>query len=164
MVRLRRTTPEDLDFILPLEHHPDNRDFIGQWTRDEHLVAMARVDREHWTMVGADEAALGYLIAYDSRAEGYGVYIKRIAVAERSRGVGRAALAAFLDHVWRDTDADVVTLAVRGYNARAIHVYELVGFETWTMTPEELAAMSETVDPIPTDCLVMRVWRPVGRG
>jgi RimJ/RimL family protein N-acetyltransferase len=164
MVRLRRTTQDDLDFILALEHHPDNRDFIGQWIREEHVATMARADREHWTMVGEGEMRFGYLIGYDSRARGFGIYIKRIAVAERSRGVGRAALAAFLDHVWRDTDAAAVTLAVRDYNARAIHVYGLVGFEIWTLTPAELAAMTSTVDPIPADCLVMRAWRPAGRG
>ncbi|HET9371434.1 MAG TPA: GNAT family N-acetyltransferase [Vicinamibacterales bacterium] len=164
MVRLRRTAPADLAFILPLEHHPDNRDLIGQWTCEEHLVTMARSDREHWTMVNEQETPLGYLIAYDSRTDGYGIYIKRIAVAERSRGVGRVALAAFLDHIWRDSDADLVTLAVRGHNARAIHVYEIVGFETWALTPGQRAAMTELVDPIPDDCLVMRAWRPADAG
>ena len=163
MVRLRRTTEDDLAFILALEHRPDNRDFIGQWIREEHLASMARPDREHWTIVGDYGVPLGYLIGYDSRAEGFGIYIKRIAIAERSRGVGRAALTAFLEHVWRDFDAAVVTLAVRGHNARAIHVYEIVGFEVWKMTPAELSAMTAKVDPIPADCLVMRVWRPTAR-
>jgi ribosomal protein S18 acetylase RimI-like enzyme len=163
MVHLKRTAAEDLDFILTLEHRPDNRDFIGQWTRDEHVASMARADREHWTMVGDAGAPLGYLIAYDNRAEGFGIYIKRIAVADRSRGVGRAALGWFLDHVWCDTDAALVTLAVRDHNARAMHVYELVGFEFWPMTADERLGINTHVDPFGPDCLVMRAWRPAAR-
>ena len=89
-IGLRRTSIADLDFVLALEHHPDQVSFIGQWTRDEHVATLERADREH-LIIEADGVPLGYLIGYDVRAAGYGLYIKRIAIAEKSRGIGRAA-------------------------------------------------------------------------
>src|SRR5690242_8874809 len=113
-VTLATTTPTDLDFVLALEHHPDQKPFIGQWTREQHLDTMGRSDREHWIIERADDGVpQGYLIAYDVRAAGYGMYIKRIATAEKSKGVGREALREFLAHAVRDRHAESVCLAVR---------------------------------------------------
>ncbi len=86
-VVLRPTTAADLEFVLALEHHPDQRPYIGQWTREQHLDSIGRGDHEHWIIASAsDDHPLGYLIAYDVQAAGYGIYIKRIALAEKSTG------------------------------------------------------------------------------
>jgi RimJ/RimL family protein N-acetyltransferase len=159
-IRLRRTADADLDFVLALEHHPDQRPFIGQWTRDEHRDAMARADREHWIIERASDAArLGYLIAYDVRAIGYGIYIKRIALSEKSHGIGRAALRAFLDRAFRDLHAGSVCLAVWYNNPRAQRAYAAVGFVEVPLSPDERADITTRVDPFPPECLVMRVAR-----
>ena len=160
-IRLRRTADADLDFVLALEHHPDQQPFIGQWTRDEHRDALARADREHWIIERASDAErLGYLIAYDVRAIGYGIYIKRIAIGEKSHGIGRVALRAFLDHAFRDLGADSVCLAVWYNNPRAQRAYAAVGFVEVPLTPAERADITTRVDPFPPECLVMRVARP----
>ena len=107
-IRLRRTTPADLDFVLALEHHPDQKPFIGQWTREQHLDVIARSDREHWIIERAgDHESQGYVIAYDVRDAGYGIYIKRIAITEKSKGIGREALREFLAHAFRDSPRGV---------------------------------------------------------
>jgi ribosomal protein S18 acetylase RimI-like enzyme len=155
---LRPTRPDDLDAILPLEHRAENHDLIGQWTREQHLESMARQDRAHWSIECAGRLC-GYLIAYDVRATGFGIYIKRVAVDETSRGIGRRAIADFLDRVWAGSDAPLVTLAVRGHNARAKRCYDALGFTTWDLPPGERARMNAEVDVIPDDCLVMRVQR-----
>jgi RimJ/RimL family protein N-acetyltransferase len=103
--------------------------------------------------------SLGYLISYDVRAAGYGIYIKRIALAEKSRGVGRAALRAFIDHAFRDLHAGSVCLAVWDHNLRAQRAYAAVGFVDVPLTPAERADITATVDPFPPECLVMRIAR-----
>ncbi|HKW00256.1 MAG TPA: GNAT family N-acetyltransferase [Vicinamibacterales bacterium] len=156
MIRLRRTTPADLDFVLALEHHPDQRSFIGQWTREQHLETMARADREHWIIERVeDEAPQGYLIAYDARDAGYGAYIKRIAIAEKSKGIGRDALREFLAHAFRDLGAASVSLAVRHHNARAQRAYAAVGFAERKLSADEWHHFRATVDPVGDDCFVM---------
>ena len=155
---LRPTTTDDLDFILALEHRPDNREFIGQWLRDEHVETMARADRQHLVMVAEGGEPLGYLIAYNVIGEGYGLYIKRIAVAERSRGVGRAALSQFAERAWT-TDARLISLAVRTHNERAQRCYRATGFETWRLDPPALEVFLQRVDPNAGGCLIMRKLR-----
>ena len=152
---LRPTTLDDLDYILALEHRPDNRDFIGRWAREQHVDAMSRVDREHLVIAGDDGAPLGYLIAYDVIADGYGIYVKRIAVGERSRGVGRAALAQFAERPWV-TRASLISLAVRPHNARAQRCYVASGFEQWLLDETSRATFLDRVDPLAADCLIMR--------
>ena len=46
----------------------------------------------------------------------------------RGRGLSVPAMAAVVEHCWREV-APIVTLYVNGYNTRAVHVYERVGFE-----------------------------------
>ena len=157
MIRLRRSAPADLDFVLALEHHPDQRPFIGQWTREQHLETMARPDREHWIIERAEDAApQGYLIAYDVRAASYGIYVKRIAITEKSKGVGREALREFLAHAFGDRHAAAVCLAVRRHNARAQRAYQAVGFVEQPLSTDEWHAFRTIVDPVGDDCLVMQ--------
>jgi diamine N-acetyltransferase len=161
VIRLRQTIPADLDFVLALEHHPDQKPFIGQWTREQHLETMARPDREHWIIERAENVApQGYLIAYDVRDAGYGIYIKRIAIVEKSKGVGREALREFLAHAFRDQQAASVCLAVRHHNARAIRAYAAVGFVERPLSGDEWHVFRTRVDPVGDDCLVMRVPAP----
>ena len=158
MVRLRPTTSDDLDFVLALEHRPGQDAFIGQWTRDQHLDAIARPDREHWTIADVETGALlGYIITYDMREAGYGVYVKRIAVAHPSRGIGRDALHQLVTREFGDRQAALVCLAVRTHNARAQRAYAAIGFAEWPLPHAAHRAFTAAVDPGAMDCLLMRV-------
>lgn len=155
---VRRTVPDDLDFVLALEQHPDNRSFIGQWPREEHASTLTRTDREHWIVLrGRQRERVGYVILYDVIAHGYGVYIKRIAIADKSRGLGRRALAALVEHAFNDLAAPSVCLAVYPQNLRARRSYGAIGFAAVTLFPEERRDMQTRVDPFPDECLIMLV-------
>ena len=156
MIALRPTTPGDLDFVLALEHHPDNRDFIGQWRRDEHLATLDRADRQHLVIAGAAGALLGYIITYDVRRDGFGVYVKRIAVSDRARGIGREALTLLAARAWQE-GTPLVCLAVRPYNTRAQRCYRAVGFEDWPLSASGWSAFLSHVDPDAPDCVIMRL-------
>ncbi len=47
LIRLRRTTPEDLDFVLRAEQHEEHRPFIIAWPRAQHQEALANADLAH---------------------------------------------------------------------------------------------------------------------
>ncbi|HLX24497.1 MAG TPA: GNAT family N-acetyltransferase [Usitatibacter sp.] len=127
-VILRRSTPQDLAFVTALERHPDNREYIGQWTDDEHLAAIAgKGKREHW-IIERDGRAAGYLIAYDCRFLDAGFYVKRILVADKEGGTGTAALRQFNERVFAMNGVSCVWLIVRDFNVRAQHVYGKLGF------------------------------------
>lgn len=168
VVRLRPTLPADLDFVLELEGRPDNEPFIGRWSRHEHQQAIDAADREHWILESpaSDEhepqqqpQRLGYLIAYDLTASGNGVYVKRIVVAEKSRGLGRRALADFTRHAVADLGAGFVWLAVRPGNDRAERAYRAVGFRRRSAAEAREEALSRAAGRSPRSRNTLMVQR-----
>ena len=142
LVRLRPTADADLDWVLALERDPANTPYIGSWTRAEHAAAVAARDREHWTIERADDGArAGYLIAFDLRARGHGVYVKRIVVADKSRGLGRAALGRFAAHAFAELGAPHVWLTVFRENERAQRSYRALGFALEDPAPARRAEL-----------------------
>ena len=156
MIRLRRTKPADLDFVLALERAPENARFIGQWSREEHVEAIERGDREHWIVEReVTGERLGYLIAYDLVAQGHGVYVKRIVVAEKSRGIGRAALERFC----AQRAADTVWLTVFENNRQAQRAYAAAGFERREMSARDRAELHAAVGGFSDESVVMGLQR-----
>jgi len=138
-VLLRPTRLEDLDFVLALEQDAENRPFIGSWTREQHADAIRSPVREHWVIERAQPE--GYLIVYDLRELGQGVYVKRMVVAPKGLGVGRAALQALVEHAFADLDVPYVWLAVFRDNLRAQRTYAGLGFEIGALGEAERAAL-----------------------
>jgi len=161
--RLRRSGAADLAFVTALERAPENREHIGQWTEGEHLEAIARRrGREHW-IIERDGEAAGYLIAFDGRARGAGIYVKRILVGDKGRGIGTAALASFLDDACGRRGVEFVWLMVRERNHRAQAVYRKLGFARHDPVPEVAAHWDATMDPAGEGVFRMRIeasaWR-----
>ena len=156
-VRLRRSRPEDLAYVTALERRPDNVDFIGQWTDDEHLAAMAgRESREHW-IVELEGQPAGYLIAYDTRAADGGVYVKRILVDVKERGTGKRALQAYVDEVRNRPGARFVWLIVRDSNLRAQAVYLGLGFSRYEPTQDEARRLTSFTEAPVSQSFRMRL-------
>ncbi len=159
-VRLRRSTPQDLDFVTSLERHPDNRDYIGQWSDEEHLAAIAgKGKREHW-IVERDGKAAGYLIAYDCRFLDAGFYVKRILVADKERGTGSEVLKQFIDRVFAMNGVSCVWLLVRNFNVRAQHVYTKLGFVRFDPEGEEARRYDSWGEAPSENSYRMRLARP----
>ena len=92
---LRPTGPADLPFVTALERDPANRDFIGQWTDDEHVAAMRGENRREHRIVEVDGKPAGYVVTYDGRGTSPSLYVKRILIADKERGTGTAAMSHF---------------------------------------------------------------------
>jgi RimJ/RimL family protein N-acetyltransferase len=155
-VTLRPTEPTDLDFVIGLERHADNKPFIGQWTREGHAAAIARPDREHWIISHACRSdPVGYLIAYNLVAAGYGVYVKRIVVADKSQGIGRAALQAFVASAAHRLRTSCVWLTVFAENERGQRAYRAVGFTEPPLSAARRAELCNAVGGFSDRSLVM---------
>ena len=157
-VRLRPTRPDDLDFVTRLERHPDNRDFVGQWSDAEHRTAIAGDGgREHW-LIEADGMRAGYLIAYDCSEHDAGFYVKRLLIADKQRGHGSAALRQFDDRVFAMAGVSCVWLIVRDSNLRAQKVYANLGYERFDPSPEEESRYAAAAAEPPLEgCFRMRL-------
>jgi ribosomal protein S18 acetylase RimI-like enzyme len=158
-VTLRPSRAGDLGWITALERHPENREFIGQWSDAEHASAIAGENaRSHW-IIERDGEPAGYLIAYDGGAHYPGVYVKRVLIARKERGTGQAALAAFLDGAFAAERVTFAWLLVFRQNERAQAVYRKLGFAPFEPDAETARTLGLAGDPPFAAAIAMRLER-----
>jgi len=128
VVRLRPTTEGDLAFVLREEDDEGNRPSIGRWPRGRHLEALADPDVEHSIVEDEGGAPVGYAILTGVGDPGRVVCLKRLMVAEKGRGYGRAVLRLIRERAFGALGAHRLWLDVKEGNARARSLYESEGF------------------------------------
>jgi diamine N-acetyltransferase len=127
-VRLRPTAEGDLDFVLREESDEENQPFIGRWPRGRHLEALADDDVEHLIAEDRDGTPVGYAILTGVKDPGRILCFKRLMVAEKGRGYGRAVLRLIRERAFGELGAHRLWLDVKEGNARARSLYEAEGF------------------------------------
>jgi diamine N-acetyltransferase len=127
-IQLRPTHLTDLDFVLAAENHPDNRDFVSQWTRQAHEAAIASPNMGHF-IVEAHGEGVGYAIVQDLQDPNQCIGIQRLVITQKGYGYGKAALRLLQKCAFEEWNAHRLWLDVKDYNQRARHVYESVGFQ-----------------------------------
>ena len=128
-IQLRPTTAADLDFVLTVERAPENAAFIGQWSRDRHLQACETLNECHWTILDREtQERVGYVILLEAQNPDQSMQIKRIAIAQKGRGFGKAALQQVLHKAFLELNAHRVWLDVMEDNPLAHSLYRKLGF------------------------------------
>lgn len=158
-VALRPTCPADLAFVTTLERDAANRDFIGQWTDEEHAAAMRGERQREHRIVEADGDRAGYVITYDGRGTSPSLYVKRILIADKERGTGTAAMAAVLDDAFARPGIDFAWLLVREWNARAQAVYRKLGFAPYDPDAAEAGPLARYAEAPGPQSFRMRIDR-----
>lgn len=118
---------DEVDSIIELECHRDNRDFIWIGTYEEHKAEIA--DRNHLLLVfkrKEDSAIVGFsLIRMDFKSEVF--ELRRIAVSEKRKGYGKEAMLALLRYAFEEKNMNRFWLDVYPDNFIGIHLYEGLG-------------------------------------
>jgi diamine N-acetyltransferase len=135
-MRICAALPEDVPYIVAIEHIPEYRNYIGAWSAEEHLRAMADTDNEYFVVrgeVSGDEATdvttiEGFAILQGIHSEHRSLHLKRIAVRTPHRGFGRALLEHAMSCAFLEHHAHRFWLDVFETNIRARRVYESYGF------------------------------------
>ena len=127
-IRLRVSRPHDLDYVLQAENHPDNRDFISQWTKEQHRNAQEDTDTVH-LIVEADLESCGYAIIAGLENPARSIELKRLVITEKGQGLGRDVLRLVKRCAFNRWSAHRLWLDVRSNNPRALHLYESEGFQ-----------------------------------
>ncbi|MEB3887206.1 GNAT family N-acetyltransferase [Lyngbya sp. CCY1209] len=128
-VRLRSTRVEDLEFVVGAENHPDNCDFVSQWSRAEHEAALSDGNKKHFIVENVKTTEpVGYVILEDVRSPHKSVCLKRIVMTEKGKGYGRETLRLAKRLVFESLKAHRLWLDVKDYNTRAKLLYESEGF------------------------------------
>lgn len=121
--------PEDLPFIVAIEHAPAFREYIGRWTNEEHAAAMRDPDTRYLIALDDSGKAVGYAILRGLQSEHRNIELKRIVMQSPGHGHGRKALQSVLKKVFYEYGAHRLWLDVFESNLRAQHLYSSMGFQ-----------------------------------
>ena len=128
-IRLRPTLQADLDYVLALEHDPQNLPFITPWEQVQHEAAIRFPDFRHYIIESGDSLQpSGFVIFLGCKNRHQSVELKRMVVQHKSSGIGRAALRMAKKTAFDDLGAHRFWLDVKQSNTRAQGFYTSEGF------------------------------------
>ncbi|MDQ5948395.1 MAG: N-acetyltransferase protein [Pseudomonadota bacterium] len=126
---LRKTTAADLDFVSAAESHPDNCNYVYQWSPVEHLAALSDPNLAHYVIEDSHtHEFLGYIILDEVQNSSHSINLRRLVVTVKNRGIGRLALEAIKQIAFEELAAHRLWLDVFSDNLRAYQLYQKVGF------------------------------------
>ncbi|MGC5327651.1 GNAT family N-acetyltransferase [Brevibacillus sp. SYSU BS000544] len=124
---LRRTAPDDLQFVLDTEQHQENNRFISMWSRELHQDAMHSEDKLH-LIVESEEERVGYVILAGLTNPNDSIELVRITISSKGKGHGKETLQLLQRWTFEQHGGHRLWLDVKDFNTRAQHVYEQMGF------------------------------------
>ena len=117
----------DIDAIIELESHKDNRDYLWIGTHEEHRQEIE--DLNHLLLVflnKSDLKMIGYaLVRLDFKSEIF--ELRRIAISEKGVGYGKESMIALLQYAFKETKTNRFWLDVYPDNYIGIKLYESLG-------------------------------------
>ncbi|NJO21189.1 MAG: GNAT family N-acetyltransferase [Spirulinaceae cyanobacterium RM2_2_10] len=128
-IRLRATRAADLDFVQTAESAPENRMFVGQWTVDEHRLALLNSDISHQIVEPVSGSqSLGYVILTGLNNSARSINLRRLVIVAKGQGYGRATLRMLKRQVFWERQAHRFWLDVKVDNQRARQLYRQEGW------------------------------------
>jgi diamine N-acetyltransferase len=129
LIILRNTREDDLSFVINSERDPDNAQYIGQWTKEQHMHALNEEDFLHLIVEErATEKPVGYLIMSGITNPNRNIEFRRLAITSKGRGFGRETLKLVKKITFEQLNAHRLWLDVRYKNHRAQNLYKSEGF------------------------------------
>lgn len=129
-VVLRISKVEDLEFVINAERDKDNSQYVGQWTKEQHINALENKDILHIIVEDTITAKpIGYIIISGLENLNKSIEFKRFVICEKGNGIGKETLDLVKDLVFNDLKAHRLWLDVRLKNKRAQNVYKSQGFK-----------------------------------
>jgi diamine N-acetyltransferase len=125
-LRLRPTREDDLEYVVAAEADPDNAPFLAPSPLDVHL-GFLHDPRQRHLIAEAGGRPVGFVLLQLHPAD-RAVELRRLAVTEKGRGYGRAALRLAMAQAFEEHDAHRLWLDVKPHNERARALYRSAGF------------------------------------
>lgn len=120
-------TEADIETIIGLESHKDNRNFVWIGTFEQHKAEIE--DKNHLLFVfkrKEDNSIVGFaLIRLDFKSEIF--ELRRIAISEKGLGYGKEAMKALMKYAFEELNINRFWLDVYPDNVIGIKLYEGLG-------------------------------------
>jgi diamine N-acetyltransferase len=128
-IELRRTTENDLPYVLSAEGDDDNSRFIAVWPEEKHRAALDDTNIEHLIIESKPNSQpIGFVILAGLQGKNRSIEFMRIVVTDKGKGYGRVAVSSIKRHAFDTLSAHRLWLNVKEQNTRARAVYEKEGF------------------------------------
>lgn len=118
---------EDINEIIEIESHKDNRDYLWVGTYEEHMAEIE--DSNHLLLIfreKTDNHTVGYaLIRLNPQSEIF--ELRRIAITDKRKGYGHEAMEALLKYAFEELKINRFWLDVYPDNEYGIKLYESLG-------------------------------------
>lgn len=118
---------KDIDEIISLESHPENKDYLWVGTHEEHKAEIA--DPDHMLLVFREKetgGTVGYaLVRLNHKSEIF--ELRRIAISDKRKGYGREAMEALFTEAFENIGINRFWLDVYPDNIFGINLYESLG-------------------------------------
>lgn len=126
---VRNTTEEDLEFVINSEHEPDNAQYVGQWTKDQHISSLVQEDILHLIIEEkSTNEPVGYVIIAGITNQNKNIEFRRIVISKKGKGLGRKTLKLVKKIAFERLNAHRLWIDVRYKNLRAQNLYKSEGF------------------------------------
>ena len=126
-LRLRPTALADCEFVREAESHPDAVRYVEQWSVQRHRHCIESRSGVHW-IIEHRGAPVGYAILEGADDPDRSLLLRRIVIASRGRGHGRAAVLLLARYCFEVLGFHRLWLYVAVGNRRAYNLYRRLGF------------------------------------
>ena len=126
-LKLRRATVDDLNYIMKLQAAPENRKFIDPFDENYHRANLTCADKLDIIVEEIDSGErVGYFMLrkFDSPC----VEFTHVIIDKKGVGYGREAMKLLLKWTFTIKNFHRIWIDCKTYNARALHLYESLGF------------------------------------
>ena len=117
----------EIDEVIEIESHKENRDYLWIGTVDEHKAEIA--DPNHMLLIFHEKTSgetKGYaLIRLDFKSHIFEV--RRIAITDKGRGYGKESMLGLIRYAFEQTETNRLWLDVYPDNEIGIKLYESLG-------------------------------------
>lgn len=127
-IELRKTTDNDLSFVIAAESDSENRRFITAWPEEKHRAALNDADIQHLIIESKPNERVGFVILAGLQGEHRNIEFMRLVITEKGKGYGKAAVQTIKRHAFETIAAHRLWLDVKELNTRARALYENEGF------------------------------------
>ena len=130
LIRLRLTQYEDLEFVIGAENESENAQYIGNWSKTQHLESLSNSDILHLIIEDSKTGKhIGYIIMAGLDNPNNNIEFKRFVICDKGKGFGKETLRLIKEYSFNELRAHRLWLDVRYKNKRAQSVYKSQGFK-----------------------------------
>ncbi|MCL7744171.1 GNAT family N-acetyltransferase [Guyparkeria hydrothermalis] len=130
-LRLRSTSDAEIEFVVDLERHVDNVDYIEQWSPADHRHCMQTADCTHWIIEEMRSGdPVGFVVLEGHCDPNDALLLRRLVIARKGRGFGKEAVTLLTRYCFEVLAFHRLWLTVLKGNEPARRLYRRLGFVT----------------------------------